>query len=222
MHVQYSFDEAKGSRYTDGKSVLAKFRDGRELQALRGYLACTGHVSFQQQPAIGLLVRVLVARKVDLTADMLLGVSALLNRLIQCVELTVRAQRSWTGCDAVFVLRRRGRQGQVGRAAPNPRPLAIGPDVQVRSDPFSRFFCQASMWKQWKSAEALSRREIGPGGKGQSGRFEPRPPQASHALQWSDAISQAMVDRQGSWFSMEAKPERVHSLRYGLNDYPST
>ena len=72
------------------------------------------------------------------------------------------------------------------------------------------------------SAEALSRREIGPGGKGQSGRFEPRPPQASHALQWSDAISQAMVDRQGSWFSMEAKPERVHSLRYGLNDYPST
>ncbi|CAE7737879.1 CML12 [Symbiodinium sp. CCMP2592] len=77
---------AKGSRYTDGKSVLAKFRDGRELQ-------------------------------VDLTADMLLGVG----------------------------------EDDKDKLA-----------EQLRSQGFD--------------VEAV---EV------------PRPPQASHALQWSDAISQA-------------------------------
>jgi len=77
---------AKGSRYTDGKSVLAKFRDGRELQ-------------------------------VDLTADMLLGVS----------------------------------EDDKDKLA-----------EQLRTQGFD--------------VEAV---EV------------PRPPQASHALQWSDAISQA-------------------------------
>ena len=101
MRVQSSFDKAKGSRYTDGKSVLAKFRDGRELQALRDCLACTGNLSCvcNSRPMNSLCSW----HGRSTSRPTCFWVLVWCPRVLRCDELTVKVHRSAIGCDAVFL-----------------------------------------------------------------------------------------------------------------------